>query len=41
LIDGKKVIAKKDRHKSLINIMKENKMFEDSYEISVATAMLT
>ena len=34
LIDGKKVIAKKDRRKGLINVVKESKMFEDHYETS-------
>ena len=31
LIDGKKVIAKKDQRKGLINIVKEGKMIEDRY----------
>jgi len=41
LIDEKKVIAKKDQQKGLINVVKESKMFEDCYEMSLATAMLT
>ena len=41
MIDGKKVIPKKDRRKGLINVVKGSKMFEDRYETSLATAMLT
>ena len=40
LINGKKVIAKKDRQKDLINIVKESKMFEHCYKTSLATTML-
>jgi len=37
----KKVIAKKDQRKGLINIVKESKMFENRHETSLATTMLT
>ena len=41
MIDGKNVMAKKDQQKGLINVVKESKMFEDHYETSLATTMLT
>ena len=37
LIDGKKVIIKKDWQKGLVNIVKESMMFEDCYGTSLAT----
>ena len=37
MIDGKKVIAKKDQWKGLIFVVKESKMFEDRYKASLAT----
>jgi len=39
-IYGKKVVTKKDQRKVLINVVKEIKMFEDHYEMSMTDVTL-